>query len=197
VKFRPDVEEGEKIFRRQSNQSKGSDRSIFLNFAMHSVRAEACDCPPTHHPSSEKPASSTILPGCFGSQDDSFVSNTNAHTSESKFLDKNVSGSRKSAQASHEKYFWGTKQRKQKSKRPDAAKRTSEVGEKPRGPVQDSDKFRRIGNDDFLKVLFWQFHNFRMLLGSDMLIFSNEKYVAVSLHLWDVARQVSYRWRNM
>jgi hypothetical protein len=29
-----------------------------------------------------------------------------------------------------------------------------------------------------------------MLLGSDLLLFSNEKYVAVSLHLWDVTRQV-------
>ncbi|KAK8355172.1 hypothetical protein V6Z12_A05G269700 [Gossypium hirsutum] len=30
-----------------------------------------------------------------------------------------------------------------------------------------------------------------MLLGSDLLLFSNEKYAAVSLHLWDVARQIT------
>lgn len=186
----PDIEEGEKIFRRQSNQSKGSDPSIFLNFAMHSVRAEACDCP-TYHPSSEKPASSPILPGFFGSGDGSFVSSSNSHANESQYLQKNVNGSRKSAQSNHDKYFLGTKHTKQKGKRPDSVKRTSEVGEKPRGPVQDSDKFRKGGNDGFLRVLFWQFHNFRMLLGSDMLIFSNEKYVAVSLHLWDIARQVT------
>ncbi|XP_073304789.1 uncharacterized protein [Primulina huaijiensis] len=30
-----------------------------------------------------------------------------------------------------------------------------------------------------------------MLLGSDLLIFSNEKYAAVSLHLWDVSRKVT------
>ncbi|ONK56220.1 uncharacterized protein A4U43_C10F5360 [Asparagus officinalis] len=157
---------------------------------MHSVRAEACDCPPTHQPPPEK-TSSTILPGCFINREDSFVSSTGSDSTESKFLDKNISGSRKSGQASHDNYYWGTKQNKHKCKRPSSVKRTSQVGEKPRGPVQDSDKFRRAGNDSFLRVMFWQFHNFRMLLGSDMLIFSNEKYVAVSLHLWDVARQVT------
>ncbi|MCI24436.1 erythroid differentiation-related factor, partial [Trifolium medium] len=57
--------------------------------------------------------------------------------------------------------------------------------------MQESEKQRKVGNDSFLRVLFWQFHNFRMLLGSDLLLFSNEKYVAVSLHLWDVTRQVT------
>nr|KYP48934.1 Erythroid differentiation-related factor 1 [Cajanus cajan] len=42
----PDVEEGEKLIRRHNNQSKCADQSLFLNFAMHSVRMEACDCPP-------------------------------------------------------------------------------------------------------------------------------------------------------
>lgn len=162
---------------------------------MHSVRAEACDCPPTHRPSSEKSSSSTILPGCFGSAEGSFASST--HSDESKSLDKNVSGSRKSPQTNHDKYFWDSNQNKQKSKRPDSIKRTSAVGEKPRGPVQDSDKFSNFCNAGFLRVLFWEFHNFRMLLGSDMLIFSNDKYVAVSLHLWDVARQVSCKFWNI
>src|ERR1044072_6576958 len=68
--------------------------------------------------------------------------------------------------------------------------KVSLVGEKPRSSVQESEKQRKFGNDSFLRVLFWQFHNFRMLLGSDLLLFSNEKYVAVSLHLWDVTRKV-------
>jgi hypothetical protein len=63
---RPDVDEGEKIFRRQGNQPKGSDPSIFLNFAMHSVRAEACDCPPSHQPSQKKQTTSAVLRGSFG-----------------------------------------------------------------------------------------------------------------------------------
>ncbi|XP_008783389.3 uncharacterized protein LOC103702653 [Phoenix dactylifera] len=186
----PDVEEGEKMYRRQNNQSKGSDPSIFLNFAMHSVRAEACDCPPSHQPSSEKQSSSTILPGHFGHMEGTFVSATNSHA-KSQFFDQNASGRRKSSQGNHDKFFWGTKQNKQKGRRPDPIKKTSEVGEKPRCPMQESDKFRREGNNGFLRVLFWQFHNFRMLLGSDLLLFSNEKYVAVSLHLWDVSRQVT------
>ena len=48
VESRPDVEEGEKFIRRH-NQSKCADQSLFLNFAMHSARVEACDCPPTNH----------------------------------------------------------------------------------------------------------------------------------------------------
>jgi hypothetical protein len=78
----PDVEEGEKIYRRPTSQpqpqhqSKGSsDPSIFLNFAMHSVRMEACDCPPGHEPfqmdKTEAPTPpSTILPGSsFGQRE--------------------------------------------------------------------------------------------------------------------------------
>ncbi|KAL0360103.1 UNVERIFIED_CONTAM: Erythroid differentiation-related factor 1 [Sesamum radiatum] len=94
----PDIEEGEKLIRRQNRQPKCVDQSLFLNFAMHSVRMEACDCPPSHSTSSAEQFNSSVYP---------------------------------------------------------------------------------------------DFHNFRMLLGSDLLIFSNEKYVAVSLHLWDVSRKVT------
>lgn len=185
----PDVEEGEKVYRRQSNQSKGSDPSILSNFAMHSVRAEACDCPPTYQTLSEKQSSSTILPGHFGSREGSFVSSSSSHVGKSQFLDHGASGKQKSAQENHDKIFWGTKPNKQKCKKPDFVKKASQVGEKTRRPVQESDKYR--SSNGFLRVLFWQFHNFRMLLGSDLLLFSNEKYVSVSLHLWDVARQVT------
>ncbi|KAI8550738.1 hypothetical protein RHMOL_Rhmol06G0131400 [Rhododendron molle] len=68
---------------------------------------------------------------------------------------------------------------------------SDQVKEKSRCSMQESDKYKRLGNEGFLRVLFWQFHNFRMLLGSDLLLFSNEKYAAVSLHLWDVSRQVT------
>jgi hypothetical protein len=44
--------------------------------------------------------------------------------------------------------------------------------------------------EGFLRVLFWQFQNLRMLLGSDLLLFSNEKHAAVSLHLMEIERQV-------
>ncbi|VVA92901.1 unnamed protein product [Arabis nemorensis] len=50
-------EEGEKLIRREHQ-----DESLFLNFAMHSVRMEACDCPPVHHPHTEGQSSSSALP---------------------------------------------------------------------------------------------------------------------------------------
>ena len=59
---RPDVEEGEKFIRRH-NQSKCADQSLFLNFAMHSARVEACDCPPTNHVPSQEQSNSIVLPG--------------------------------------------------------------------------------------------------------------------------------------
>jgi hypothetical protein len=47
-------------------------------------------------------------------------------------------------------------------------------------------------HDNYLRVLFWQFENLRMLLGSDLLLFSNEDHSAVSLHLLEIERQVRY-----
>ncbi|KAF8404225.1 hypothetical protein HHK36_009107 [Tetracentron sinense] len=61
-------------------------------------------------------------------------------------------------------FFWGSKQNKRNNSR-DAVKKASQVGEKPRFSMQESE--------------------------NDLLLFSNEKYVAVTLHLWDVAQQVT------
>lgn len=173
------MEEGEKLIRRHSNQSKCADQSLFLNFAMHSVRMEACDCPPTH-----KSASSQQQPKSFVPPDGdvSHLVGQQNNIAENEQL-------KSCAHIKQEDFFWGTRKNKG-SKRRDTVHKTSQVGEKARCSVQESEWHRRIGNDGFLRVLFWQFHNFRMLLGSDLLLFSNEKYVAVSLHLWDVTRQV-------
>lgn len=157
---------------------------------MHSVRAEACDCPLTYQPSLKKQPTTPSLPVKFNIMKDSFVSSTSSSTSKSQILDqKNSNEGKKPSQSNNDKYCWDNKLNKQKS-RSDSVRRT-QIGEKPRCPIQDSDQQRRLGNNGFLRVLFWQFHNFRMLLGSDMLLFSNDRYVAVSLHLWDVTRQVS------
>ncbi|PKA58365.1 hypothetical protein AXF42_Ash013871 [Apostasia shenzhenica] len=185
----PDIEEEEKLFRRQNNHPKFSDPSMFLNFARHSVRAEACDCPPTYHPSSEKQASPPSLPGCFGHKEDSFISSS--YSVKPQFLDQKPTGGGKAFQGNKDKNFLGNKQYKQKNKRTDFVERSTQIGEKHRHPTQESEHHKRVGNSGFLRVLFWKFHNFRMLLGSDMLLFSNDKYVAVSLHLWDVTRQVT------
>ncbi|OVA01534.1 hypothetical protein BVC80_1519g30 [Macleaya cordata] len=194
----PDIEEGERLVRRHSNQAKSADQSLFLNFAMHSVRAEACDIPPNQYVPSEEQSNSSILPGQFEPREGIFVSSDlPAQGDRSQFLHQSGGGSGNEGlnrcseypQVNQENY-WGSKHSK-RSNRHHAVKKASQVGEKSRCPIQESEKYRRVGNDGFLRVLFWQFHNFRMLLGSDLLLFSNEKYVAVSLHLWDVARQVT------
>ncbi|KAG2593295.1 hypothetical protein PVAP13_5NG110352 [Panicum virgatum] len=187
----PDVDEGEKIFRRQNNQPKGSDPSIFLNFVMHSVRAEACDCPPSHQPSQEKQTASAVLRGPFGCREGSFDSPPSSSFSTSPYLDQNDSKSRKAPHGTHESLYLGARKNKQKTKGSDPIKKTARVGEKTSCEMQESEKSKKVGNNGFRKVCFWEFHNFHMLLGSDLLIFSNEKYVAVSLHLWDVSRQVT------
>ncbi|KAL7208888.1 hypothetical protein ACSBR1_030593 [Camellia fascicularis] len=193
----PDVEEGEKIVRRHSNQSKCADQSLFLNFAMHSVRMEACDCPPAYHAPSEKQSKSSVLPGRFESRDGSFESaehpeqgRASHYFGQSNDIVQEEGFNTEYTQVKQDNFFWGSKNNK-KNKRHHAIKKASQVKEKSRCSMQESEKCRRVGNDEFLRVLFWQFHNFRMLLGSDLLLFSNDKYVSVSLHLWDVSRQVT------
>ncbi|CAH9136770.1 unnamed protein product [Cuscuta epithymum] len=191
----PDVEEGEKLVRRNSNPQKCADQSLFLNFAMHSVRMEACDCPPTYAAQKEGP-DSAVHHRQFGPRavpSESFKQSVQGNNtySESSTIGRDKGSS------SHSKYSKSNQNdlflRKKKNKRPQGhdATKVSQVKEMPRSSVQESEKYRRSSNDEFLRVLFWQFHNFRMLLGTDLLIFSNEKYVAVSLHLWDVSRQVT------
>lgn len=181
MKCRPDIEEGEKLIRRHNNQSKCADQSLFLNFAMHSVRMEACDCPPTHHVPSEGQSNSSVLPG--GKTPHIVVQNDDVVQAEGYNCHSDYS------QVGQDSFFWGSKKNR-RNKNHSPVSKASQVGEKPRSSMQESEKQRKGGNDSFLRVLFWQFHNFRMLLGSDLLLFSNEKYVAVSLHLWDVTRQV-------
>lgn len=188
----PDVEEGEKLIRRQNHQPKCVDQSLFLNFAMHSVRMEACDCPPSHNTSSSDQFKSSIYSdecmsnkGSLGSSNDPMQGHHEGIVQGDKYAHQKEFPS-----GAKENLFLGKKKNK-RHKGSEAIKKVSEVKEKPRGPVQESEKYRKVGADDFLRILFWQFHNFRMLLGSDLLIFSNEKFAAVSLHLWDVSRKVT------
>ncbi|KAB5512602.1 hypothetical protein DKX38_029630 [Salix brachista] len=179
----PDAEEGERLVRRHKNQSKKcTDQSLFLNFAMHSVRMEACDCPPTHPPSSKGQSNSSVLPGRDAPQ---FVGQSDDVT-----RNEEINHCAEYPHVKQDNFFWESKKNK-RNKDHHPVKKSSHLGEKPRSSMQESEKHKRVSNDGFLRVLFWQFHNFRMLLGSDLLLFSNEKYVAVSLHLWDVTRQVT------
>ncbi|XP_073123743.1 uncharacterized protein [Henckelia pumila] len=190
----PDAEEGETLIRRHSHQPKCVDQSLFLNFAMHSVRMEACDCPPSHNSSSDENFRSSNYPDRHMSSDGSLRSLdhlAHGHTSlgSDGIRGKSYVRNQDFKSDEKEKSFWGKKNKRHTDL--DGVSEVSEVKEKPRHPVQESEKYRRAGEDAFLRMLFWQFHNFRMLLGSDLLIFSNEKYAAVSLHLWDVSRKVT------
>lgn len=204
----PDVEEGEKLVRRKKNQSKGVDQSLFLNFAMHSVRAEACDCPPSSQSTvPEDAANPTVLPRHFTTgfmEGECLPSSVNQqshsdwHFVNGDDFDDGTDGfhphPRGSSQADGESVSWGGRHGSRHKSRLDALKKARHVGEKQRPPnyvQKDSEKHRRLSNEGFLRVLFWEFHNLRMLLGSDLLLFSNEKHVAVSLHLWEVERQVT------
>lgn len=149
---------------------------------MHSVRMEACDCPPTYHATTEKQSKSSVLPGGSTSQ---VLEQTDGVSP------KDLNSCAQYKEVKQDAFFWGSKKGK-RSKKHDPVKKVSEVGGKPRCSNQESEKHRSAGDDEFLRVLFWQFYNFRMLIGSDLLLFSNEKYVAVSLHLWDITRQVGH-----
>ncbi|XAR62665.1 hypothetical protein NMG60_11017511 [Bertholletia excelsa] len=181
----PDIEEGEKVIRRHK-QSKCADQSLFLNFAMHSVRMEACDCPPAHHVPSEDVCGNTS----FGSAQHSPQGHATQFVEQSEDIAQEEGITRDFPHVKKDNLFWRSKNNK-KNKGRHSVKKDSQVKEKSRCSMQESDKYRRVGSEGFLRILFWQFHNFRMLLGSDLLLFSNEKYVAVSLHLWDVSRQVT------
>ncbi|KAL8162436.1 hypothetical protein V2J09_013925 [Rumex salicifolius] len=179
----PDVDEEERALRR--GQPKSFDQSLFSNFAMHSVRVEACDCPPSHSAAAEVQPQSSVR---------SDLSESMVKTFESSHIQRTHEEEKNNVESEypipkHDRFYLGSKKKRNKGR--DPVKQGTSVGEKSRCSVQESEKYRRAGSDEFLRVLFWQFHNFRMLLGSDLLMFSNDKYVAVSLHLWDVSRQVT------
>ncbi|CAI9114766.1 OLC1v1015561C1 [Oldenlandia corymbosa var. corymbosa] len=164
---------------------------------MQSVRMEACDCPPSHHTVTKGKIDSCVLPGQRESRKDSTETAGNLkreHTSSGErhqiAEDEDFSHCQESSNVKQGDVIWG-KNKSKKRQSQNAVKKVSQVKENSRGSVQESEKYRTVKDDGFLRVLFWQFHQFRMLLGSDLLIFSNEKYVAVSLHLWDVSRQVT------
>ncbi|KAG9144705.1 hypothetical protein Leryth_021651 [Lithospermum erythrorhizon] len=184
----PDMEEGEKLVRRHNKQPKCLDQSLLLNFAMHSVRMEACDCPPTQDSSPKEKSMPTVVPNRFNSAEGSIRISEHPKPGHTSYRQSNDI-SEEAINVKQEKIIWGQK-KKGKSNKRESLRKVSQVNEKP-SSFQESEKCRRVNDDGFLRVFFWQFHNFRMLLGSDLLIFSNEKYVAVSLHLWDVSRQVT------
>lgn len=170
---------------------------FFLNFAMHSVRMEACDCPPTHRPSSEEQSKSSVSPeqvepgdASFGAAECPVQDQGSSFFGWSDEIAEEKGVNPEYARVKKDPLFLGGKSSKKQKGRA-ADRKGSQIKEKSRSSVKESEKQRRASSEEFSKVLFWQFHNFRMLLGSDLLLFSNEKYASVSLHLWDVSRQIT------
>lgn len=175
---------------------------------MQSVRAEACDCPVAQNVEEQnhtKFASKSNSDSISDSDDESL--NRHTHVGGWNYTVDNVvkekkraSGSTKSLNTGRghpqrdfeQRVSWSSSDTRSFSGR-DSLKKSSIVGEQQKDPdyiSNDSGNQKRPSGDSFLRVLFWQLEEIRMLLGSDLLLFSNEKHVAVSLHLWETERQV-------
>lgn len=178
---RPDAEEGDKLNRRYSNFSKCADQSSFGAVPAQSVRMEACDCPPGLDVSSNTWSSSSVVPGPVQINKSSEVSCNILQTEA-------LSRYSECQHAEEENLLLKSNSTKINK---GFVTKTSLLGDKTRCSVQESERYNRLGKEEFLRVLFWQFCNFRMLLGSDLLLFSNDKFVAVSLHLCDISQKVS------
>uniref|UniRef100_A0A7N0VNL3 EDRF1 N-terminal domain-containing protein n=2 Tax=Kalanchoe fedtschenkoi TaxID=63787 RepID=A0A7N0VNL3_KALFE len=192
----PDAEEGDKLNGRCSSFSKYADQSSFGNVPTHSVRMEACDCPPGLNISSNPQSSSSVVPGPVQTNNSSEVPRDLSKGTKSQFSSPNddiiqteaLSRYSEYTHARDEDLHWKSNNKKINK---GYVTKASSLGEEERRSVQESERYKRVGKDEFLRVLFWQFYNFRMLLGSDLLLFSNEKFVAVSLHLCDILQKVS------
>eukprot|EP00250_Pteridium_aquilinum_P035430 c9400_g1_i1 orf=185-4822(+) len=205
----PDVDEGETLVRTKKDQAKAKEKSLFLKFAMQSVRAEACDCPVS--PNLEEQSSSNFTSKSSSdsiSEFDDDSLNGRAHVGGWKYTvddvvnkKKRAGGSTKSLNTGRGRPQHDFEQRVSWSSSDtgsfsglNSLKKSSIVGEQQKDPdciPSDSGNHKRSNSEGFLRVLFWQLEEMRMLLGSDLLLFSNEKHVAVSLHLWEAERQVT------
>ncbi|CAM8983295.1 unnamed protein product [Rhodiola kirilowii] len=140
---------------------------------------EACDCPPGLDVSSNPQSSSSGVPG-------QVQTNKSSEVSDDILQTEALSRYSEYKHARDEDL-----QLKSDNKKVNKGYVTKTSGDKTRRSVQDSERYKRVGKDEFLRVLFWQFCNFRMLLGSDLLLFNNDKFVAVSLHLCDISQKVN------
>ncbi|XP_024397701.1 uncharacterized protein [Physcomitrium patens] len=205
----PDIEEGDKIVRGKKNQAKAMDRNLFSKFVQHSVHDDASevpDSPKTCHSEGSIPPSTrrrsparqppgTVPPG-FGPLkswrvpwqvvDDSCSESASCY-SEDDVRSGPSRGSKKGKQRviSRRNGCEGGLDFQKGNFIREQQQNSNFMAKDPDNPP------RQTATENFLRVLFWQFQNLRMLLGSDLLLFSNEKHVAVSLHLMEIGRQVT------
>lgn len=204
MSYRPDIEEGEKIARRKKSQAKAMEKNLFSKFVQHSVHDEAssegpdspktCDSEGTSTSTRRQPPG-TVPPG-FGSLksgrvpwqvvEDSFSESASCCSEEDVRSRTSSRGSKKGKQrvVSRRNGCEGGIDFQQGKFMREQQQSSNFLPKDPDMPPRQS------ASESFLRVLFWQFQNLRMLLGSDLLLFSNEKHAAVSLHLMEIGRQV-------
>lgn len=203
----PDIEEGEKIARRKKNQAKAMDRKLFSKFVQHSVHDEASEGPDSPRTCDSEGTSSgrrqpagTVPPG-FGSSnpgrvpwqvvEDSFSESTSC-CSEDDVRRRPPRANKKGKQRVVSRRN-GCEGRLDFQKGKLIREQQQSSNFMPKDPDMPP---RQTASESFLRVLYWQFQNLRMLLGSDLLLFSNEKHAAVSLHLMEIGRQVANKSFN-
>ncbi|KAH7436483.1 hypothetical protein KP509_05G021900 [Ceratopteris richardii] len=200
----PDVDEGDGAIRTKKSQAKAKEKSLFVKFAMQSVRAEACDCPPANVEESSPPNMTSHSKSDGLSEFDDDLLKQQSHIggwnyTVDDFVKNKSSGPTKSLNVGRghsRQHFEGNDPRTSSSGHGtfsgvNLLEKSSLMGEQQRDPHYDPGNHKRPSSEGFLRVLFWQLEDVRMLLGSDLLLFSNDKHVAVSLHLWETARQVT------
>eukprot|EP00850_Spirogloea_muscicola_P006087 SM000028S10181 [mRNA] locus=s28:784272:790324:+ [translate_table: standard] len=64
-------------------------------------------------------------------------------------------------------------------------------GESPKKNMDSSESQGRPELEGFLRIIFWQFRHLRMLVGSDVLLFSSRDHSAISLHLMEIGAKVT------
>ncbi|KAL2651557.1 hypothetical protein R1flu_019685 [Riccia fluitans] len=165
---------GAKIGRKKKSSAKSMESSLFSKFVQHSMNGNSCDAESSSQSESQDSQSTSGF---------------------EEIVDHDVHSQSRSRMAAQRK----GKQRVSLGhhcRRNRVGGGARFVGEQKRDTefVESecpSESPQRPPSEGFLRVLFWQFQNLRMLLGSDLLLFSNEKHSAVSLHLLEIERQVT------
>ncbi|KAG6547427.1 hypothetical protein Mapa_010875 [Marchantia paleacea] len=169
-----DERPGAKIARQKKSHAKAMESTLFSKFVQHSMNGNSCASESSTHSESQDSQSTAGF---------------------EEIVDHDVHRRSRSRMAAQRK----GKQRVSLGhhcRRNRCGGGSRFVGEQQRETEFDQNECpaegpQRPPTEGFLRVLFWQFQNLRMLLGSDLLLFSNEKHAAVSLHLLEIERQVT------
>ncbi|KAJ7538467.1 hypothetical protein O6H91_11G049200 [Diphasiastrum complanatum] len=209
----PDTEEAEKLASRKKTQAK-LERSLFSKFVRHSMHVphnghvpSPATCSRSKSPPTCPRYAEDFSRGPFGVNshcspvaqhqhvpwqvvDNHVLDGRNGSASDSARATSRIPSSRNGKQ----RVSWSCAPQSRCRGGNESMQKSRLFGEQQHDPDcarQDTEGQHRPSSEGFLRVLFWQFQNLRMLLGSDLLLFSNDKHVAVSLHLLELERQVT------